>query len=270
MNEQSAREFVQQERQHYDQRARTLSQADPEQVYRTFVEGYEREALRASYQSWVSHVSKLANRGPIKVLDYCAGQGHHAVTIQRALPEAEITAIDISGESLKVGERVADRLLAGRKPAFLEMDAHELKFEDGSFDLVSDFGSLSSLDFGRATREIHRVLKPGGCFMALETYGHNPITNLKRQLNVRRGKRTAWAAQHILNSDGLAHLRELFPSNETEHFGLATLGFALSPWRSSGLLSGLESLDRFFFRAPFLSRYAFKILFVGRKRPESN
>ena len=53
---------------------------------------------------------------------------------------------------------------------FVEMDAEQLTFDDAAFDAVTNaYGLMFCPDLPRASREAHRVLKPGGRF-ALVTW----------------------------------------------------------------------------------------------------
>jgi demethylmenaquinone methyltransferase/2-methoxy-6-polyprenyl-1,4-benzoquinol methylase len=67
---------------------------------------------------------------PLDVLDLATGSGDLALSLQRGLPEATITAADFSPEMLEVARRkgVAKTILA---------DALQLPFESGSFDCVT-------------------------------------------------------------------------------------------------------------------------------------
>jgi len=226
-----------------------------------------REPIRQSYLGWLSAIRSAPS--PQRVLDYCAGLGQHTLTLQNEHPRADVVGIDISAKSLQVGIASAARLAAGKKrPTFLQMDAHRLDFPDAHFDLVSDFGSLSSLRFDLAMAEIVRVLRPGGLFVAVETFGHNPLTNLKRRFNVARGTRTTWASQHILDMEQVSEMRKLFGDFRVEYHVFFSLLLGGLPFKSETLSSALGRFDDWFLnRLGFLRKYAFKVVVCARKRP---
>jgi SAM-dependent methyltransferase len=62
------------------------------------------------------------------------------------------------------------------------MDAQQLAFPDASFDLVYGGAILHHLDYERALRGIHRVLKPGGAAVFSEPLRDNPAFKLVRAL----------------------------------------------------------------------------------------
>ncbi len=93
------------------------------------------------------------------VLDVACGTGN--ATIPAAAAGAAATGLDITPELLDhARRRAAD---AGVEIEWVEGDAEDLPFADGSFDAVtSTFGCMFAPDHRRAAREIARVLKPGG------------------------------------------------------------------------------------------------------------
>lgn len=94
-----------------------------------------------------------------RVLEIGCGMGYHSELLVRA--GAKLTSIDISPTSVMATEK---RLaVKGLKGDVREMDAERLEFPDGEFDLVWSWGVLHhSARTGRALKEVHRVLKPGG------------------------------------------------------------------------------------------------------------
>ena len=100
--------------------------------------------------------------------------------------------------------------------------------------------------------------------IGIETFGHNPIANLKRKLNKVFGKRTGWAESHIFKSNDLEEAKKYFSSIEARffhffsYFAIPFLGFP----GGKLLLKILEGLDKIFFSVPYLRRYAFKAVFI--------
>ena len=102
----------------------------------------------------------------------------------------QLTCINISQAELDVGRIQAKKL--GVSCDFREMDAHGLEFGDGSLDLVFGVAILHHLDFARALREIHRVLRNGGKIVFVEPLRHNPVARLVR-----------WVTPHARTPDEL-------------------------------------------------------------------
>lgn len=74
----------------------------------------------------------------------------------------EVTAIDISKEMIKTAK---EKDLAGAH--FQHADARNLPFEDDSFDHVFTITTLEFIeDRKQVMKEVRRVLKPGGAFLA--------------------------------------------------------------------------------------------------------
>lgn len=91
---------------------------------------------------------------------------------------ANLHCINISQEEINHGKKNAP--FSKVKPHFHLMDAHNLEFEDESFDFVYGCAILHHLDYNRALDEICRVLKPGGKILFAEPLGINPVGKLVR------------------------------------------------------------------------------------------
>jgi SAM-dependent methyltransferase len=92
----------------------------------------------------------------------------------------QLTCINISQAELEIGRAHAAKLNFACD--FRRMDAHDLEFADGSLDMVFGVAILHHLEFARAMREIHRVLRKGGKIVFLEPLRHNPVARLVRWL----------------------------------------------------------------------------------------
>lgn len=196
-----------------------------------------------------------------EVLDFCCGDGVHAVPMAK-MGSKKILAIDLSEESLKAAQKRFD----GEKKYDIEfkvMDAEKLAIADASFDVVFDGGAFSSLDLPKALKEIHRVLKPGGVLIGVETLGHNPFMNFNRARNVKNGKRTEWAQNHIVKMKDFRLMKEYFNPVHHEFWELTALvGHAL---KSPLLIEMGTVVDALLLRIPLLKRWAFKTIFVYQK-----
>lgn len=245
---------------HYEEKARhwrSLPEADK----------WERDVHGLRHDTFLSygffHASLAARCRGKRVLDYGCGTGIHSLF--PVLQGGEVTGIDLSLESLAIArERLQRAGFEKDKVSFVQMDCERLDFPDSSFDLVIDGGTFSSLDLDRALPEIARVLGDDGCLIGIETFGHNPLTNLKRRLNVLRGVRTAWASRHILKAADLEKMKRHFRACEVRYFHLLSvlaLPFAGVPG-GRHLVRLLDRLDSRLLTLPFLRNFAFKVVFV--------
>lgn len=106
---------------------------------------------------------------PQRILDCGTTVGHNTVAWATTFPDAEVHAIDVSASALRYAHGRAESL--GRAVHFRQMDATELKYPDGHFDLVFSsmfLHELSVADIRKFFAEAHRVLKPGGMLLNME------------------------------------------------------------------------------------------------------
>ncbi|MDD2731825.1 MAG: class I SAM-dependent methyltransferase [Candidatus Pacebacteria bacterium] len=200
--------------------------------------------------------------GDKKVLDYGCGNGIHSVWLAKS--KAEVKAIDLSENSLQIAGKRAMIEKVEDKIEFYKMDCEKMEFDDSSFDIIFDGGTFSSLDLKSAWPELLRVLKPNGCLIGIETFGHNPLANFKRLINKVLKKRTNWAASHIFKMKDLKEAEKYF--NKIDVYSFHIVSCLIFPFLNlplgKTLLRLFERLDKMLFKAPFLKRYAFKIVFV--------
>jgi SAM-dependent methyltransferase len=95
----------------------------------------------------------------MRVLDVAAGNGNAAIEALRT--GAEVVASDLAPKMVEQGrERAAAE---GLDLEWVEADAEELPFEDGSFDcVVSVFGAMFAPRPQRVAAELFRAVRPGG------------------------------------------------------------------------------------------------------------
>jgi ubiquinone/menaquinone biosynthesis C-methylase UbiE len=117
--------------------------------------------------------AKLASISAGKVLDVATGSGGFISTLIKTLKAyGSFVGIDYcpSGESKKDMESAKKRF-EGKAVQFLQMNAENLEFEDGSFDTVCISHSLHHLaNIDKVMTEMKRVLKKGGNFIFQEVY----------------------------------------------------------------------------------------------------
>lgn len=130
----------------------------------------------AKYYDRANYVASLGQLGRVRrnfiamidvqpgqlVLDVCAGTNANGIALLKKQPELKVTAVDRSEAMLDVGRQNAEKL--GLHIDNVIHDVHQLPFPDNHFDVVTLQFASRHLRIYDVTREIMRVLKPGGQF----------------------------------------------------------------------------------------------------------
>lgn len=105
------------------------------------------------------------------VLDVCCGSGGSALPAARVVgPEGRVIAVDLAKQLIALGEAKA-KAEGLRNIEFRVEDMLALGYPDASFDVVACiFGIFFLPDMGAATRELWRMVRPGGR-LAITTWG---------------------------------------------------------------------------------------------------
>ncbi|HTQ32194.1 MAG TPA: bifunctional demethylmenaquinone methyltransferase/2-methoxy-6-polyprenyl-1,4-benzoquinol methylase UbiE [Opitutaceae bacterium] len=113
-------------------------------------------------------VAAVRRTRPRDVLDLATGSGDVAFALARGLPAGtRITGVDFCQPMLDQAEQ--KKSARDAHVAFKQGDALALPLADASVDAVTiAFGLRNLADRGRALREMHRVLRPGGHLFVLE------------------------------------------------------------------------------------------------------
>jgi ubiquinone/menaquinone biosynthesis C-methylase UbiE len=231
--------------------------------WRGDLEGFNPLAL-GSFQFFYSLLEKYC-KDKI-VLDFGCGNGIHSLFPLKA-GAVKVIGIDLSSVSLEVARKRAQVKGFADKMEFKLADCEATDFPNNSFDVIMDGGTFSSLDMTETYPEIRRILKPDGYLIGIETFGHNPLTNLKRKINKLTGKRTGWAEAHIFNNEYLKMADNFFEDIKIYYFHpLSWAAFPfLNMFGGKALLSFLEWVDKILLKFPFLRKYSFKVVFVFSK-----
>jgi SAM-dependent methyltransferase len=202
------------------------------------------------HETWIRPaLDRLGPLAGLRVLDFGCGHGMAGVVMARR--GARVMAFDLSaGYLVEAGRRA---LANGVSLDLVQANGEQLPFADGSFDRVWGNAILHHLDLGRAAREIHRVLRPGGVAVFCEPWGENPLLNWARRRLPYPGKQRTRDEQPLRSAD-LPALRAVFPDLEVEGhqllsmarrvLGAGALGRGLA-WCDHRLLRGLPVLGRF-------------------------
>ena len=130
------------------------------------------------------HIEFIDNND--NVLEIGAGTGIHTHSLLET--GAFVVATDISPNSVQIikkkYKKYSDKLIA--KVADMEL----LPFGNETFDVVCSAGSLSYGDNQIVMNEIHRVLKPGGKLIIVDSLHENPLYIINRWMGYYRGTRS--------------------------------------------------------------------------------
>lgn len=115
-----------------------------------------------------------------KVLDVACGTGTSALIMAEMIgADGEVVGIDLSPNMIKI----AKGKVKSQNISFLNANSEEIPYPDNYFDKVHISAALHEMIYeGRVNtlREIHRVLKPSGIFVAADYYDkpHSIIAKL--------------------------------------------------------------------------------------------
>ena len=115
-----------------------------------------------------------------RIIDFGCGSG--ANTVLLANRGAHVFGVDISEDLIRLAQRRME--VSGRRGGaqFLVGSAHDLPFPDGSIDMVFGIAILHHLDLRLVSREVHRVLNPGGRAIFQEPVRNSRVIRFVRSL----------------------------------------------------------------------------------------
>ncbi|MGG5253791.1 demethylmenaquinone methyltransferase [Neobacillus sp. SM06] len=143
-------------------------------VFETISENYDKMNSVISFQQhikWRNDTMKRMNvQQGSKALDVCCGTADWTIALAGAVgPSGKVIGLDFSQNMLKVGKEKVNELKL-EQVELIHGNAMELPFPDHQFDYVTiGFGLRNVPDYMQVLKEMHRVLKPGGMAVCLET-----------------------------------------------------------------------------------------------------
>lgn len=180
------------------------------QYWNSRAEGYtlsNREELEDEHRIflWEQQIRRALNGRVCRhVLDVGCGPGFFSVLLARL--GYEVTAVDYTENMLAEARKNAAHY--GVDIDFRQMDAQNLDFEDGTFDLVISRNVLWNLEQPeRAYSEWLRVLKPDGTLMNFDGNFYYYVTDAEY------GDRTRWEHKHMqgVNANSIDRIGENLP-----------------------------------------------------------
>lgn len=110
-----------------------------------------------------------------KILDIGSGKGVTACYLAKKYG-CNVLGIDLSERMIKYGRKIAEKKGLTEKVQFIKLDAHELPFENNTFDIVLAECATVLMDKNKVFSEFIRVTKSGGYVGDLEMIWQKPPT----------------------------------------------------------------------------------------------
>jgi len=186
------------------------------------------------------------------ILEVGCGTGDFAIFLARS--GANVTAVDVSPKCIEVARERARRNGLARQINAQVVPVERLTFEDGRFDLVFGASMIHHVDISLASREVHRVLKPGGRAGFVEPLGHNLLLEFIRKYVPYPGKLPHEGTTHkSLKVWDVDLFRPHFSRVEFETFQLTSMVERAFRLQKVGVLRALDGV--LLARLPLLRRY---------------
>ena len=152
-----------------------------------------------------------------RVLDFGCGTGSNSALLARR--GARVVGVDISADLLRIArERVRQNELSGAA-AFVAGSAHDLPVRDNSCEVVFGIAILHHLDLDLVSREVFRVLEPGGRAIFQEPVRNSRLFTAARRLFPPRREDVSPFERPLTDAE-LARFAAPFRSHAVRSFSL--------------------------------------------------
>jgi SAM-dependent methyltransferase len=142
-------------------------------------EKFDRMAMPLS--AYHASVLRLGDVHGKHVLDMGCGDGWFSVILAKR--GARVTGFDIAVEAARTALDRGVANAVAERAAFVVASAYEMPFRDAAFDLVAGMAILHHVaDKSRVSRELLRVLRPGGRAVFMEPLGESPLFERLRRM----------------------------------------------------------------------------------------
>jgi SAM-dependent methyltransferase len=145
---------------------------------------------------------------PRRILDLGCTVGHSTLPYVDAYPGAEVHAIDVAAPVLRYAHARAESL--GKPVHFSQQNAESTRFPDAHFDLIVSHilvHETSHAAIRRILRECHRLLRPGGVVLHVETPPFSalePYDQFMLDWDTRNNNEPYWSGSHEIDPAALA------------------------------------------------------------------
>lgn len=174
----------------------------------------EADAVRRAYRRWApiydSTFGKIADAGRQQAVDLVNGLGGRVLEVGVgtgiSLPGYDagvrVTGIDLSTDMLEKARKRIRKERLSNVEAVMEMDAADLEFADGSFDVVVAMYVLTVVPDPRAVMaELNRVCKHGGDVIILNHFSsEDGVMRLVEKTMARFSEALGWRPQFPLET----------------------------------------------------------------------
>jgi 2-polyprenyl-3-methyl-5-hydroxy-6-metoxy-1,4-benzoquinol methylase len=188
------------------------------------------------------------------VLEYGCGDGLNTVILARR--GANVTALDISYDLINVARRRLEINRVSADVKYCVGSAHDLPLADESVDIVFGMAILHHLDLAASSREVYRVLKPGGRAIFQEPIRNSKAMKIIRQMIPYRQPDLSPFERPLTDLE-LSKYTEKFSSCRTRSFSLPFVNLMEVLNVSGSYYNGAVKIDRTILdNLRFLERYA--------------
>ncbi len=156
---------------------------------------YEK-ATRMVIEGYYAQVAEevVSNLKTGKILDLGTGPGYLPIRIAKKSSSIKVDGVDLGRRFINMAKKNALKAGVADRLHFETGNASELRFEDGSYDMVISTGMLHMVrDPIRMLRECYRILKSGG-----EAWIYDPA-QISPQIDIEEWKASFTFAEKIIH-----------------------------------------------------------------------
>jgi uncharacterized protein YbaR (Trm112 family)/SAM-dependent methyltransferase len=195
-----------------------------------------------------------------KIALQLGGSGSQAIRLLMAGASEAILVTPMAGEA-ELAWRTAEALGIGNRLSCVLGVGEEIPLRAEAVDIISSQGCMHHMRLDLAFAEIHRVLKPGGRFTAMDPfraplYGIGTALLGKREQGILNRSKSIFC--HPITMERLARMKELFPDHVVHNHG-PVLRYVLLALNKFGLRPSPEV----FFRVSKLDDRLGRLLGLG-------